>query len=163
MAKKRKSETPAVASSAGIQSFEAAPRGMVASTSTPSTRHLLGGLACWSSPLDAKPPRRPDLLIVLRTQAASPLVRTGSGLADSGEAVSGMAPTSRPYYESKFALNELPTEMPMFRVVVKANLSMPMADNLIESIKKSFAFLDAHGAGFNSHPHHAHQPHHKAC
>ena len=23
-----------------------------------------------------------------------------------------MAPTSRPYYESKFALNELPTEMP---------------------------------------------------
>ena len=24
-------------------------------------------------------------------------------------------------------------------------------------------FLDAHGAGFNSHPHHAHQPHHKAC
>ena len=44
--------------------------------------------------------------------AASPLVRTGSGLADSGEAVSGMAPTSRPYYESKFALNELPTEMP---------------------------------------------------
>ena len=51
----------------------------------------------------------------------------------------------------------------MFRVVVKANLSMPMADNLIASIKKSFAFLDAHGAGFNSHPHHAHQPHHKAC
>ena len=38
-------------------------------------------------------------------------MRTGSGLADSGEAVSGMAPTSRPYYESKFALNELPTEM----------------------------------------------------
>ena len=52
---------------------------------------------------------------------------------------------------------------PMFRVVVKANLSMPMADNLIASIKKSFEFLDAHGAGFNSHPHHAHQPHHKAC
>ena len=52
------------------------------------------------------------MLIDLRTQAASPLVRTGSGLADSGEAVSGMAPTSRPYYESKFALNELPTEMP---------------------------------------------------
>ena len=52
---------------------------------------------------------------------------------------------------------------PMFRVVVKANLSMPMADNLIASIAKSFAFLDAHGAGFNSHPHHAHQPHHKAC
>ena len=130
-----------------------------------------------------------------------------------------MAPTSRPYYESKFALNELPTEMPtdgmaarhvqativdqheldfpeklntssyvtvveepedhkaprnfisaqadpstpMFRVVVKANLSMPMADNLVASIAKSFAFLDAHGAGFNSHPHHAHQPHHKAC
>ena len=80
-------------------------------------------------------------MVDLRTQAASPLVRTGSGLADSGEAVSGMAPTSRPYYESKFALNELPTEMP----------------------KKSFEFLDAHGAGFNSHPHHAHQPHHKAC
>ena len=70
----------------------------------------------------------------------------------------------------------------MFRVVVKANLSMPMADNLVASIKKSFEFLsvhnqnrwrfsclfahrflDAHGAGFNSHPHHAHQPHHKAC
>jgi len=29
--------------------------------------------------------------------------------------------------------------------------------------RKSFEFLDAHGAGFNSHPHHAHQPHHKAC
>ena len=51
----------------------------------------------------------------------------------------------------------------MFRRVVKANLSMPMADNLVASIKKSFEFLDAHGAGFNSHPHHAHQPHHKAC
>ena len=51
----------------------------------------------------------------------------------------------------------------MFRVVVKANLSMPMADNLVASIKKSFEFLDAHGAGFNSHPHHAPQPHHKAC
>ena len=51
----------------------------------------------------------------------------------------------------------------MFRVVVKANLSMPMADNLVASIKKSFEFLDAHGAGFNSHPHHVHQPHHKAC
>ena len=44
--------------------------------------------------------------------AASPLVRTGSGLADTGPRQSGMAPTSRPYYESKFALNELPTEMP---------------------------------------------------
>ena len=130
--------------------------------------------------------------------AASPLARSGSGLADSGEAVSGMAPTSRPYYESKFALNELPTEVtarvnpalnapyddidlqhaiaqehwyvcgykmnmkhpiteethhlfhdadpstPMFRVVVKANLSMPMADNLIASIAKSFAFLSVH-------------------
>ena len=34
---------------------------------------------------------------------------------------------------------------------------------VVASIAKSFAFLDAHGAGFNSHPHHAHQPHHKAC
>ena len=42
-------------------------------------------------------------------------------------------------------------------------MAMPMADNLVASIAKSFAFLDAHGAGFNSHPHHAHQPHHKAC
>lgn len=52
---------------------------------------------------------------------------------------------------------------PMFRVVVKSNLSMPMADNLVASIAKSFAFLEAHGKGFNSHPHHAHQSHHKAC
>ena len=36
-------------------------------------------------------------------------------------------------------------------------------DNLVASIAKSFAFLDAHGAGFNSHPHHVPQPHHKAC
>ena len=36
------------------------------------------GWRCWSSPLDAKP-RRPDLLIDY-AQAASPLVRTGSGL-----------------------------------------------------------------------------------
>ena len=49
---------------------------------------------------------------MIYAQAASPLVRTGSGLADTGPRQSGMAPTSRPYYESKFALNELPTEMP---------------------------------------------------
>ena len=55
------------------------------------------------------------------------------------------------------------SKRPHLAQVVKANLSMPMADNLVASIKKSFAFLDAHGAGFNSHPHHAHQPHHKAC
>ena len=88
MAKKRKSETPAVASSAGIQDHKA-PRNFISAQADPST--------------------------------------------------------------------------PMFRVVVKANLSMPMADNLVASIAKSFEFLDAHGAGFNSHPHHAHQPHHKAC
>ena len=55
------------------------------------------------------------------------------------------------------------SKRPHLAQVVKANLSMPMADNLVASIAKSFAFLDAHGAGFNSHPHHAHQPHHKAC
>ena len=69
--------------------------------------------------------------------AASPLVRTGSGLADTGPRQSGMAPTSRPYYDAD-------PSTPMFRVVVKANLSMPMADNLIASIAKSFAFLSVH-------------------
>ena len=34
--------------------------------------------------------------------AASPLVRTGSGLADTGPRQSGMAPTSRPYYRLRF-------------------------------------------------------------
>ena len=67
------------------------------------------GWRCWSSPLDDE---GVPIYQLICAQAASPLVRTGSGLADSGEAVSGMAPTSRPYYESKFALNELPTEMP---------------------------------------------------
>ena len=65
--------------------------------------------------------------------------------------------------ETHHLFHDADPSTPMFRVVVKANLSMPMADNLVASIKKSFAFLDAHGAGFNSHPHHAHQPHHKAC
>ena len=83
--------------------------------------------------------------------------------------------------ETHHLFHDADPSTPMFRVVVKANLSMPMADNLIASIAKSFAFLsvhnqivgashvflrrflDAHGAGFNSHPHHAHQPHHKAC
>ena len=65
--------------------------------------------------------------------------------------------------ETHHLFHDADPSTPMFRVVVKANLSMPMADNLIASIKKSFEFLDAHGAGFNSHPHHAHQPHHKAC
>jgi len=65
--------------------------------------------------------------------------------------------------ETHHLFHDADPSTPMFRVVVKANLSMPMADNLVASIAKSFAFLDAHGAGFNSHPHHVHQPHHKAC
>ena len=67
MAKKRKSETPAVASSAGIQSFTATPRAE-SSRGLPRHRRVVSsvGWRCWSSPLDAKPPRRPDLLIVLR-------------------------------------------------------------------------------------------------
>ena len=106
MAKKRKSETPAVASSARIQCFNAAPR------------------------------------------------------AECGYKMNMKHPITE---ETHHLFHDADPSTPMFRVVVKANLSMPMADNLIASIAKSFAFLDAHGAGFNSHPHHAHQPHHKAC
>ena len=113
MAKKRKSETPAVASRARINVSRRLRARKFASTSTPSTRCRLGGLAVlvFTARRQAEGPRRPDLLIDY-AQAASPLVRTGSGLADTGPRQSGMAPTSRPYYESKFALNELPTEMP---------------------------------------------------
>ena len=51
----------------------------------------------------------------------------------------------------------------MFRVVVKANVSMPMANNLVSAIEKAFRFLDAHGAGFRKHPDHKHHGGHKAC
>mmetsp|Transcript_9973 Transcript_9973/g.30205 ORF Transcript_9973/g.30205 Transcript_9973/m.30205 type:complete len:512 (-) Transcript_9973:91-1626(-) len=51
----------------------------------------------------------------------------------------------------------------MFRVVVKANLTMPMANNLVESVAKAFEFLEAHGKGYSSHPHHAYKDGHKAC
>ena len=51
----------------------------------------------------------------------------------------------------------------MFRVVVKANVSMPMANNLVSAIEKAFRFLDAHGAGFQKHPGHKHHGGHKAC
>jgi hypothetical protein len=45
--------------------------------------------------------------------AASSLARSGSGLADTGASAAGMAAMSRSYYESKCALNTLPTEMPV--------------------------------------------------
>ena len=92
-----------------------------------------------------------------------------------------MAPTSRPYYESKFALNELPTEMPtdgmaarhvQATIVDQHELDFPEKLNtssyvtVVEEPEEenvALVGLNAHGAGFNSHPHHAHQPHHKAC
>ena len=49
--------------------------------------------------------------------------------------------------ETHHLFHDADPSTPMFRVVVKANLSMPMADNLVASIAKSFEFLDAHGAG----------------
>ena len=46
--------------------------------------------------------------------------------------------------ETHHLFHDADPSTPMFRVVVKANLSMPMADNLIASIAKSFAFLSVH-------------------
>ena len=46
--------------------------------------------------------------------------------------------------ETHHLFHDADPSTPMFRVVVKANLSMPMADNLIASIAKSFAFISVH-------------------
>uniref|UniRef100_A0A7S3ZJH9 Glutamate decarboxylase n=1 Tax=Pelagomonas calceolata TaxID=35677 RepID=A0A7S3ZJH9_9STRA len=223
MAKKRKSETPAVASGARIHvSRRLTARG--SSRRPPRHRRVVSsvGWRYWSSLLDDKPRADVQFYKFLRLgttgyrrvcdnmMAVAARIRKGLKelkradgtpyvqLLDAGDTKCLPVVTARvnpalnaPYddidlqhaiaqehwyvcgykmnmkhpitEETHHLFHDADPSTPMFRVVVKANLSMPMADNLVASIKKSFAFLDAHGAGFNSHPHHAHQPHHKAC
>ncbi|KAJ1457779.1 pyridoxal phosphate-dependent transferase [Pelagophyceae sp. CCMP2097] len=51
----------------------------------------------------------------------------------------------------------------MIRIVVKANLSMAMASDLVAAIDESLKYLEAHGAGFFKHPAHVVHVHKAAC
>ena len=50
----------------------------------------------------------------------------------------------------------------MFRIVVKSNLTMPMAQNLISTMDAALKFLENHGEGYNQ-SHGGRQGKHAAC
>lgn len=70
-----------------------------------------------------------------------------------------------PVTEEKLPLfSDSPLDATMFRVVVKSNLTHAMAENLVECMKRSIDFLDAHGKGFEKiHKNQTKHKGHSAC